>query len=243
MKAGNRYPATVSDIRERLADQWRKNRYAVTLDQANITLNQLSQDKGLLEKCAQFKVAITEVIWDMAVASARRHLQKGLTASRQQAKDTLKKARRRAPSDTISRDDNDEKRILVRGVRARYQIKTLTQTFARRKDILARYSNPPGKERDVPRLKPRGRRADTAGDWFIKRLMQQLSHLSPRDRNDLRSRILIWSGFLHPWQIGDPLRADDNAPETIKRRLQRINARQRTYPPTRSAPNLSDRLR
>ena len=119
MKAGNRYPVTVADIRERLADQWRRHRYAVTLKHAYVILNQLSQNNGVLETCARLKVNVTQVIWDMTVASARRQLLKGLTASRRQAKDTVKKARRRAPSVNVTGDE----RIMARRFRAKYQIK------------------------------------------------------------------------------------------------------------------------
>ena len=222
MKAGDRYPSTVPDICERLADQWRKYQYAVTLEQANIILNQISQDKGLLEKCAQFKVAITEVIWAVAVASARRQLLKGLTASRQQAKDTLKKARRRALSETIAGDDHDEKRILVRGVRARYQIKTLTQTFARRKDILARYSNPPGKERGAPRSEPDGRREDIARNSLFTKLTTRLCKVSTEARNDLRCRILVATGFHQAGKIKNAKEDNSDASDTIEKHVYRL---------------------
>jgi hypothetical protein len=124
-KAGDRYPATVPDIRQRLADQKRRKAkdYAITLKQSEAVLKCLSQDADLLEDCAQLKVRITEVIWDVAWASAWRDLLKGLTGSRRQAKDAVKKARRRAPSSTVVDDDCHEKRSAVAHISSRASCK------------------------------------------------------------------------------------------------------------------------
>ena len=58
MKAGERYPATVPHIRERLADQLRRHGYAVTLEQAHAVLDRLSQDGPTLTPIISMDVSI-----------------------------------------------------------------------------------------------------------------------------------------------------------------------------------------
>ena len=220
LKAGDRYPATISDIRERLAEQWRRHRYAVTLQQANTLLKDLSQDTGLLEKCAQFKVPITEIIWDMAVATSHRQLLRGILRSKSQAKDTIKKAKKRAP--LLDMGDNEALELEDLEIYYRAKHHPAKNAISRLGTALAKYRNAPGKEHASPALKVRGRPEDTSRNWLIEKLMTRLGKVPTDARDDLLCRLLVAIGFHQAGKITNQDEAIFNASDTIRKQAYRL---------------------
>jgi hypothetical protein len=154
-------------------------------------------------------------------AAARRQLLTDLSASRRQAQNTYNKGLRRAPSFPDAGDVEDVSGIRTRHFSAKYPI----QILSRLSGALAKYSNPPGKERDTPRLNVRGRREDTAGKWLFEEVTERLSRVPVTERDALRCRLLEASGFLHAGHVKDPDEAHANASDTIKKKLSRLKAK------------------
>ena len=109
------------------------------------TLERCCKDPGLLETCARRNVDVTQMVWDITVASSRRNLVQKLTAARKQAQNPVTKAQRRALPQAELDDQALTSDEFERYLRARFH--PSRNTVDRLTVAIGKYSNRPGAER------------------------------------------------------------------------------------------------